>query len=81
MRYKDCYFRCVSRWRVFGGFFLSGRNVNRVWSQFFLVYMAISLGFIRMRAELGLLLQGIHYSGPLQLIVAVVGSRRLSRST
>lgn len=48
---------------------------------FFVIYFAISFGFTRMRAELGPPLQGIHYSGPLQLIVAVVGSRRLSRST
>jgi len=34
-----------------------------------------------MRAELGPPLQGIHYSGPLQLIVATVGSRRLSHQT
>ena len=51
------------------------------WSQFFLIYMAIALGFTRRRVELGLLWQGIHSFSPLQLIVAVVGSHRLSRST
>ena len=48
---------------------------------FFVIYFFIAFGFTRMRAELGPPLQGIHYSGPLQLIVAVLGSRRLSRST
>ena len=45
---------------------------------FFLLYLAIMFAFTRMRAELGPPLQGIHYSGPLQLIVAAVGSRRIS---
>ena len=48
---------------------------------FFLIYFSIAFAFTRMRAELGPPLQGIHYSGPLQLIVATVGSRRLSRQT
>ena len=48
---------------------------------FFLVYMAISFGFTRMRAKLASPLQGIHHSGPLQLFVVVVVSHRLSRST
>ncbi|MBI1924436.1 hypothetical protein HYR99_09310, partial [Candidatus Poribacteria bacterium] len=48
---------------------------------FFVLYFAIAFAFTRMRAELGPPLQGIHYSGPLQLIVATVGSRRLSRQT
>ena len=48
---------------------------------FFLIYFAIMFSFTRMRAELGPPLQGIHYSGPLQLIVASVGSRKISPKT
>jgi len=48
---------------------------------FFLIYFAIMFAFTRMRAELGPPLQGIHYSGPLQLIVATVGSRKISPQT
>ncbi len=48
---------------------------------FFLIYFAIMFAFTRMRAELGPPLQGIHYAGPLQLIVATVGSRRISPQT
>ncbi len=48
---------------------------------FFLIYFAIIFAFTRMRAELGPPLQGIHYSGPLQLIVAVFGSRKISSQT
>ena len=45
---------------------------------FFLIYFTIIFAFTRMRAELGPPLQGIHYSGPLQLIIAVLGSRKIS---
>ncbi len=48
---------------------------------FFGIYFVILFAFTRMRAELGPPLQGIHYSGPLQLIVATVGSRRISAQT
>lgn len=48
---------------------------------FFGIYYAVLFSFTRMRAELGPPLQGIHYSGPLQLIVASVGSRRISTQT
>jgi hypothetical protein len=48
---------------------------------FFLIYFTIIFAFTRMRAELGPPLQGIHYAGPLQLIVAVVGSRGISSQT
>ncbi len=75
MRYRTAILGVLAG-DVFWCFFLSGRNVNRVWSQFFLIYVAIALGFTRMRVELGLLWQGIHSFSPLQLIVAVVGSRR-----
>lgn len=81
MRYRTAIFGVLA-----GGVFLvffsyrAGMSIGFGLS-FFLVYMAIAFGFTRMRAELGPPLQGIHYSGPLQLIVAVVGSRRLSRST
>lgn len=45
------------------------------------IYFAILFSFTRMRAELGPPLQGIHYSGPFQLIVASVGSRKISAQT
>ena len=48
---------------------------------FFLIYYTIIFAFTRMRAELGPPLQGIHYSGPLQLMVAIAGSRRISIQT
>jgi len=48
---------------------------------FFLIYFAIAFAYTRMRAEIGPPLQGIHYSGPLQLIVAAIGSRRISAQT
>lgn len=48
---------------------------------FFVIYFTIIFAFTRMRAELGPPLQGIHYSGPLQLIIAVTGSRRISSQT
>ncbi|GIX07191.1 MAG: hypothetical protein KatS3mg115_1594 [Candidatus Poribacteria bacterium] len=44
---------------------------------FFVVYYGILFTFTRMRAEVGPPLQGIHYSGPLQLFVALLGSRRI----
>lgn len=48
---------------------------------FFVIYFIITFAYTRMRAELGPPLQGIHYSGPLQLIIATVGSRRISAQT
>lgn len=48
---------------------------------FFLVYFAIMFAFTRMRAELGPPLQGINYFGPLQFLVAMVGSRKISASS
>lgn len=48
---------------------------------FFGIYFGILFSFTRMRAELGPPLQGIHYSGPFQLIVAAVGSRQISVQT
>ena len=48
---------------------------------FFIIYYVILFAFTRMRAELGPPLQGIHYSGPLQLIIATTGSRRISPQT
>ncbi|MBD3184903.1 hypothetical protein GF312_21650 [Candidatus Poribacteria bacterium] len=48
---------------------------------FFLIYFTIIFSFTRMRAELGPPLQGIHYSGPLQLMVALLGSRGISSQT
>lgn len=48
---------------------------------FFLIYFTIIFAFTRMRAELGPPLQGIHYAGPLQLMVAIMGSRRISSQT
>lgn len=48
---------------------------------FFLVYFVLVFSFTRMRAELGPPLQGIHYAGPLQLMVAIRGSRGISAQT
>jgi len=48
---------------------------------FLILYLAIVFAFTRMRAELGPPLQGIHYSGPVQLTVAAVGSRHISPQT
>jgi hypothetical protein len=48
---------------------------------FLVLYLAILFAFTRMRAELGPPLQGIHYSGPIQLTVAAVGSRHISPQT
>ena len=48
---------------------------------FFLIYFTIIFAFTRMRAELGPPLQGIHYAGPLQMMIAVLGSRGISSQT
>jgi len=48
---------------------------------FFLIYYTIIFAFTRMRAELGPPLQGVHYAGPLQLMVAIMGSRGISIQT
>lgn len=48
---------------------------------FFGIYYLILFGFTRMRAELGPLMHGIHYFGPFQLIVAAIGSHRISPQT
>ena len=48
---------------------------------FFGIYYLILFGFTRMRAELGPLMHGIHYFGPFQLIVAAIGSHRVSAQT
>jgi len=70
-----------------GGFaflvFFLNRAGMALWfaGAFFALYFGISIAYTRMRAEIGPPLQGIHYSGPLQLIVAVVGSRRISAAT
>jgi len=45
---------------------------------FFVIYFAVLFAFTRMRAELGPPLQEIHYTGPIQLITASMGSKRLS---
>lgn len=45
---------------------------------FFVIYFALLFAFTRMRAELGPPLQEINYSGPIQLIGAIVGTRRIS---
>ena len=46
-------------------------------SAFFLLYFLISLGITRMRAELGAPVHDIHYTGPEQIMVWIVGTRRL----
>ncbi|MBT3269495.1 hypothetical protein HN371_20290 [Candidatus Poribacteria bacterium] len=44
---------------------------------FFAIYFGILFAFTRLRAEVGPPLLGIHYSGPIQLMVAGAGSRRV----
>jgi len=44
---------------------------------FFLLYFIISLGITRMRAELGAPVHDIHSTGPEQIMVTVVGTRKL----
>lgn len=61
-------------------FYEAGTSVFFAFS-FFAIYFVISFAYTRMRAELGPPLQGIHYSGPLQLIVAIAGSRKISAQT
>lgn len=48
---------------------------------FFGIYFLILFAFTRMRAELGPLMHGIHYFGPFQLIVSIVGSHKISART
>ena len=48
---------------------------------FFVIYFGLAFAYTRTRAELGPPLQGIFYFGPLQLMVATVGSRKLSHQT
>lgn len=48
---------------------------------FFLIYFIILFAYTRMRAELGPPLHGISYSGPLHLILAILGSRKVSLQT
>lgn len=44
---------------------------------FFVILFVIMFAFTRLRAEVGPPLLGIHYSGPIQLMVAGAGSRRV----
>jgi hypothetical protein len=44
---------------------------------FFAIYFAISTAVTRMRAELGSPVHDLHYSGPDQILVRVLGTRRL----
>jgi len=44
---------------------------------FFAIYFAISTAVTRMRAELGSPVHDLHYSGPDQIMVRVLGTRRL----
>jgi hypothetical protein len=46
-------------------------------SGFFVILFILMFAFTRLRAEVGPPLLGIHYSGPIQLMVAGVGSRRV----
>ncbi|MEO2002958.1 MAG: DUF6785 family protein, partial [Candidatus Poribacteria bacterium] len=45
---------------------------------FFVILFVIMFAFTRLRAEVGPPLLGIHYSGPIQLMVAGAGSRNVS---
>ena len=44
---------------------------------FFGIYFAISIAVTRMRAELGSPVHDLHYSGPDQILVRILGARRL----
>ena len=46
-------------------------------SGFFVILFILMFAFTRLRAEVGPPLLGIHYSGPIQLMVAGAGSRRV----
>ena len=48
---------------------------------FFGVYFAIAFAHTRARAELGPPMHGIHYFGPFQFFIAVIGSRKLANQT
>ena len=81
MRYRTALMGMIGGTIFLVGFFAwAGMSASFAFS-FFAVYFMIMFAFTRMRAELGPPLQGIHYSGPLQLMVAMVGSRRLTRQT
>ena len=47
---------------------------------FFLLYFALSTAISRMRAELGSPMHDLHYTGPEQVMVAAVGTRKLGPS-
>ncbi len=48
---------------------------------FFGIYFSILFAITRMRAELGPPVHGIHYFGPFQLIISIVGSHGISAQT
>ncbi len=81
MSYRSAFIGIILGMAFLVGFcYYSGMSVLFAIA-FFVVSSVIAFAYTRMRAELGPPLQGIHYSGPLQFIVAIVGSRRISAQT
>lgn len=61
--------------------FFCYRGGMSVWVaiMFFILYFAISLAVTRMRAELGTPVHDLHYSGPDEILVRSLGTRRLGK--
>ena len=59
------------------------RGGMTVWAAiaFFAFYFAISIALTRMRAEIGVPMHDLHYSGPDEILVRIFGTRGLSKGT
>ena len=81
MRYRTAVYGTLLGIAFLIGFcYQAGMSLSFAFA-FFGIYYLILFGFTRMRAELGPLMHGIHYFGPFQLIVATIGSHRISAQT
>ena len=81
MRYRTAALGAVLGIAILVGFcYRSGMSVSFVLA-FFVIYFLILIAFTRMRAELGPPAHGIPHFGPFQLIVSIVGSRRIPVQT
>ena len=81
MRYRTAALGAVLGIAFLVGFcYHAGMSVSFVLA-FFVIYFLILVAFTRMRAELGPPAHGIPHFGPFQLIVSIVGSRRLPVQT
>ena len=81
MRYRTAALGAVLGIAFLAGFcYRAGMSVSFVLA-FFVIYFLILVAFTRMRAELGPPAHGIPHFGPFQLIVSIVGSRRLPVQT